>query len=499
MNFLGGDFTNRKGLVGVAKTGIVVVSVILLITLFLQFVLPGFATTTSSIPTSIDISTNDTSYGTKINVSINNSDLGDNNNIIEMNITFDPAVFEYVSASNWSSNTSTSFNATNAAAGNLSWANTTVDGWIYKSENASVSFNLTVINKTHMSRTLTLTVRYDNQTLRSSTVTLSVNDDVSPVINQSTIEPHKITSMTGAYTNSLTATIFEINLTEDNPGFGAGSENVTLHWRKFTSAGGGSIHKENMPCQLGSLIYPTWICNVSVELTGVSDGDSLGFWFNTTDRADNSGVNGTQDANFTLVVDTTKPIIKDPIKNNTGDLKSTTVLNLSVTVTDTNRNDTNDSVVASGNTGATNVSMPITSNNAFNISLIPSNLGCPTASVCTITFYAVDNALNINSTTLTILVDDITPNVTDPYINDTDATVKGSDVFRINVTTIENFNISNVTFTGGTTLGGINATNGNWSIDASADDLGCTADEGTCRNMVGQCYNNKRRHYQHLN
>ena len=155
-------------------------------------------------------------------------------------------------------------------------------------------------------------------------------------------------------------------------------------------------------------------------------------------------------------------------------------------MTDTNRN--NSRVLISGDSGATNITLNQTgSSNIFDGNFTPASLGCPTAGICTFTIYAVDLAENINYTTITALVDDVVPNVTLPSANASILTgispvVTGAQQLNFNVTALENFNISNVTIGSGTTLGMVNVSNGNWSINASADDFGCTNESGVAEN-----------------
>lgn len=330
MNF----FRGKKGLVGVAKTGIALLSIIVLLTLFAQFIFPGYAVTTESTPSSISISANTTSPGgTRLNFSINNSDIGDNNIITLVNISFDTSVFAYMLGSNITTNDTHKFINQSPGVGdtiwNLSWENVTVGGFfLTEDRNGTISFNVSILNKTHMDREFTFTLKFDNDTMTSYTTTVSVNDDVDPVINAS-VGTDIISIPTGmAYTNNPATAKFQVNLTEDNPSTKAdilGTENVTLSVRRFGVGGGLPINQTAMFCFFGSSAQTVWQCNTTIDLTGptlaASDGDTLGFWYNMTDLAGNVGVNGTQVANLTLTVDTTLPIVKDPAKNNTDGYK----------------------------------------------------------------------------------------------------------------------------------------------------------------------------------
>ncbi|MBI4176716.1 MAG: hypothetical protein HY518_05910 [Candidatus Aenigmarchaeota archaeon] len=479
MTFGRGVFRNLRGFTGVAKISAAILFSIVAATLFVQLIWPAIASSAAIASNStIDISTNSTSYGRQFNISINNTGLANQSgNITRVNITFDNSVFSFVPGSNMTSNSSAIFNDT-SVVGNLTWYTGNPGGFALAGTNVSLAFNFTVINRTHTERTITITWIYDNGSMESRAQTITVRDDVVPVINV-TGPP------SGEFTNTPSAVIFTANLTEDNPGILHGEyANVTNATLSVRRKGFGTPHRQvNMTCFYGSSLRPNWFCNATVDLTAsplsVQDGDVVGFWFNSTDLQGNIGVNATPDTNFTLTVDTTLPMVKDAIKNSTADLKSTSRINLSVTVTDINRNDSH--VKVSGNSGGTNLTINLTANNAFNGSLRPTDVGCPTNTYCTFTFFGVDSAENANTTTIVALIDDDAPNVTAPVANDTDRIVTGGQVFRINVTVLEKFNMSNVTFGGGIELGGTNQSNGSWLITSTADSLGCsTIDDGVC-------------------
>lgn len=368
MNFFFGG--RGKSLRGRAKTGIALLFIALMATLFFHVILPSFATTFTATPSSVDISTNTTTTGTRLNFSINNSDLGDNNNIIEINITFNSSVFEYVTSSNRTSNTSARFNDSFATVGNLSWYNTTVVGFVGNGTNESVSFNVTVLDKTHTSRTFTITVRYDNQTLRSSTVTISVNDDIFPEVT--------ITSPSAGNSSSATQN-FNATALEHNP------------------AADGIV--QVTPDGQGAINYTLTNHSGNWGFTNLSMPDNrYTALFFINDTAGN--VNNTEQVIFT--VDITVPTVDNVSTTASGSVSVTDTINVTANVTDTNRNDS--AVVASGDTGATNVSMNLTTNNKFNVQTTPANLGCSAGTTCTIIVYAKDAAGNLASANTSITI-----------------------------------------------------------------------------------------------
>ena len=475
----------QRGFTGVAKTGVALFSILVMLTFFIQYIIPALAvpfdtrlvTVNPNAPIQNGVGEYNLSYNYFANITFNISatHISQNLNITLVNITI-PTGFTFISASNTTNGTA---NHTFYNFGrNLTW-NTSIGDVALVADNDTTRFSFNVsVNRTLGNYTFFVTTMDNASVQNQSNFTFQINDNVAPVLNFST------TLKNTTYTNNLTSTMFRVNMTEDNPGSAVGSENVTLSIRRFGPSGSGALKLINIPCLYGSSSIPMWQCNTTVNLESnlsAVDGDNIGYWFNTTDAAANTGVNGTPGANLSIIIDTTKPLVEGATKNKTSDLNSSHRLNVSVNVTDTNRNST--AVFVSGNTGATNITMNYTigaTNSLFEGSITPTEVGCSLNAVCTFTFYAVDYAGNINSTTLTALVDNVPPNVTTPSINDTDNIVRGNQVFNLSVIIGENFNISNVTFYNISVLGGTNSSAGNWTIIASADDFGCTENEATC-------------------
>ncbi|MBI4021140.1 MAG: right-handed parallel beta-helix repeat-containing protein, partial [Candidatus Aenigmarchaeota archaeon] len=121
----------------------------------------------------------------------------------------------------------------------------------------------------------------------------------------------------------------------------------------------------------------------------------------------NGNMNNTQTVTFT--VDTTAPLITN-ITSNASGIISSTVINLTANITDANL-----PIVpanASGDAGATNVSLTKKEANKFSAETTPAALGCSSAGTCTVTVYFRDAAGNLGTGTGTIVLDTSVPNVT---------------------------------------------------------------------------------------
>src|SRR3989344_7206804 len=120
-----------------------------------------------------------------------------------------------------------------------------------------------------------------------------------------------------------------------------------------------------------------------------------------------ANMNNTQSVTFTI--DTIAPIINN-VSSNATTVGSSTVINLTANITDLNR--PNVPANASGNSGATNVSMTLKHDNKFSAETTPASLGCASDGSCTITVYFKDAAGNLASATGSITVDGLAPRVT---------------------------------------------------------------------------------------
>jgi len=91
-------------------------------------------------------------------------------------------------------------------------------------------------------------------------------------------------------------------------------------------------------------------------------------------------MNNTESVIFT--VDTTPPTVSSPTVNDTT-ASSTQIIQINITVTDTNRDD--NAVNVSGDAGATNVSMTLLTGDIFQAEASASSLGCSEEAVVSLT------------------------------------------------------------------------------------------------------------------
>ncbi len=139
--------------------------------------------------------------------------------------------------------------------------------------------------------------------------------------------------------------------------------------------------------------------------------------------------NFTESVIFTI--DTTPPSVSEVAANDTT-VFSTQIIRINATVTDTNLNPS--TIVASGDSGATNVSMTLLSGGVYRTDTTASALGCAADGECTVTVYAKDAAGNQAQDTTAISVDGTAPLVT---ITSPSAGNTSSSVTNFNATVLE--------------------------------------------------------------
>ncbi len=248
----------------------------------------------------------------------------------------------------------------------------------------------------------------------SSNFTVSIDNTAA---NYSNPSPANNSFIAGTSTQLFQVSMTEVNLNA--------SKNVTLYW-DFTSAF-STIKSRTLLCTgsdsgLYNLVGPNYICNTTLNLAGLGDGDSVYYFFNNSNRtqpngdmANNGGTFGTQVIPLNTTVDRTNPAVGVLSPLGSANVSGSFTLNISVNNTPA---------------GVASVSYRVT-NDTFQSGAIALSRGIGTAfagywngtnntvlvgledGLYRININATDNAGNINSTVnVTITIDNTKPNVT---------------------------------------------------------------------------------------
>jgi len=264
-NFL----SNRKSWMKFGKWSLAVLVVFLLGFFAVQYVIPILAAT--GLPTRVsDVAVNITSP-------VNNSYTSLSNVNFTYNITWYSAFVDVKNCTLWGNLTGdftpNVTNTTKILNDTINGLNTSVVDGVYL-------WNVICYNKTS----------HGNYSDYNNTLTV---DLTNPIIK--TVYPNN-----GRYFNT-TSLNFSVDLIEANRNI---SINATVYFRRI---GIGSYQSGTLVCG-GSA--PNYVCNVTKDLSALialGEGEVMEFFYNTTDLAGRSGVNGTQTTPLTATLDTIVP------------------------------------------------------------------------------------------------------------------------------------------------------------------------------------------------
>ncbi|MBI2134512.1 lamin tail domain-containing protein [Candidatus Woesearchaeota archaeon] len=186
---------------------------------------------------------------------------------------------------------------------------------------------------------------------------------------------------------------------------------------------------------------------------------------------------------WTYTIDLSNPKVTSLNKNDTDSkVKSSTPLNITVNVTNGAAG-----IAAVNISNSSTVAMSLLSGDIWAVTTNVSQLGCTADGNCTITVNARDGAGNLNqSVTLTLLVDNLNPNVSNINISDTDLKVRSTDSIRINVTVNDtNFDSGSTVTVGNRTAvqmvlnSTVNQTTV-WSLSTTPSAFNCSSTDAVC-------------------
>ena len=376
----------QKAFVGLAKMG-VVVSLLVIFGTLITYMIPVFGADFNS--TVEDNTVEAGAANVQLNFTINNTDAS--KNITEVNITV-PSAFTYIEDSNLTSADNISFSNSTSGITNLTWINTTNNGFV---ENGTVEyflFNVSVPTLLDNYTFIISTVDNDsvfNYTLLNITVVDTTPPEnitlVSPTLSNNSRTPHNWT-----YVN---ATFDEIH-----------PSNCTL---EFNQTYNYSMTRNGIYCYY--------------NVTELNDGQHS-YTIYVNDTSNNSGSNGT----FYITVDTTPPQITIDLPQNTT--YYTGAIDYNITL---DENLTNALVSIDG--GANFTMTNDTGTHFYNLSGNHPNL---TEGYHNATFWANDtvgnlNTSHVNFTVIIPITAELFLNVT--YLNSTDHAVGLNDTIRIYV------------------------------------------------------------------
>jgi len=272
----------------------------------------------------------------------------------------------------WDTDGTVEFNCTVAWEGvndtllNLSLYTNMTESWTINATNSTVVENNTAYNFTVSGIPDGIYVwnclAYDNGTATqwantTGNYTIKV-DQTAPILNNPT-------PANSGFIADASSTLFNITLTEQNIDL---SVNVTLYYKQ---SGGPSYSSDTLSC---TGTAPTYYCSKTLDLhLLIGDGQTLNFFFNTTDSAGHTAVNGTQASPLTATVDQTSPVV-NTLNNYANDSWTTdTSVIFGFKATDTN----NDTCILYHNasTWGANVTKTYTSNADTNFSAITLSNG----------------------------------------------------------------------------------------------------------------------------
>jgi len=215
--------------------------------------------------------------------------------------------------------------------------------------------------------------------------------------------------------------------------------------------------------------------NSTSNFTGcaVTDG-ACTFLITATDKTAN--VNNTEI--LTVTIDNVNPVVTSfAVDDGDNIVRSTDVLNFSVSVSDSNIN-----TVTMNDTTLTQIA---STGVWFTINQTDDWANCGVTGACTFLITATDQTSNVNNTeTLTITIDDTNPAVTSFAVNDTDNIVRSADYLNFSVTVADSGggSVSTVTMNG-TTLTQIASTGVWYTINRTDDWTGCDV-TGACMFLI---------------
>ncbi|MFH1850208.1 MAG: CARDB domain-containing protein [archaeon] len=287
----------------------------------------------------------------------------------------------------------------------------------------------------------------------------------------------------GANGTGVTGSPFYVN---NPPGFTLAYANVSFAKQNddinITTAGASDLEGDNLRIQCGN---KSGTANLCIGLYAAGD-QSCVVQFNHSGNLkhsifcvlnDSFSVSGQYLINITA--DNLKPRVTKPRINGTDLIvRSTDSIRVNVTASDSGSGVVNVSVY----NGTTEYMGRIGASDAWQVITIPSDLGCGMVdSNCTLRFSATDNvSLQNSSVTLQITIDDVNPRVYGVQINDSDAAIRSSDTFRLNVTVTDANAILNVTVANESMVPMADIGNSVWEVITDADTLDCTTIDGNC-------------------
>ncbi|MBI2133574.1 hypothetical protein HYU11_02730 [Candidatus Woesearchaeota archaeon] len=299
----------------------------------------------------------------------------------------------------------------------------------------------------------------------------------------------------GGYLNSTAGAYWEITLREHNKN----ASGASFYYRRGTS---GSFQPfKTMDCMqnVNTTYEDTYNCSIVVDMAGelgVSDGDTIQFYLNASDLANNTGSSGTSTNPWSVTVDTVKPLLNSfniSTLNWVTGTSSSTSFNVTFNVSDRS----NDTCVlytnTSGSLGA-NYSQHYFSNITTNFNVIdPNGFIIPALGngIYNFSISCNDSAANYFTfgRNLTIAVDNQPPNVSLSAPTNM-WKLKATSVW-INFTPSDNMNLTKAVspFTGAYAQSGNDScelwTNitGTWMVNTTSTNLGGFVTNGSVHSM----------------